>query len=260
MTTLLTCADISVHFEALAAIDRLSFTVERGQVLGIGGPNGAGKTTLFDVICGLVRPTAGRVLLNGVEITRLRPDRICQLGVARTFQLNAAFDSLTVRENVLLASCFGYRPRLIPPVWIDKATRARVDGALEATALLSMSQEPVAMLPVLYRKLLMIAGALVTDPQLVLMDEPVGGLNPGEIERIAELVEQLAAQGTTIVLIEHVMRFLIRLSDRVMIMHHGQKIFEGAPRAMISDSAVVETYLGVGSAQALQQWLGSTGR
>jgi ABC-type branched-subunit amino acid transport system ATPase component len=254
---MLVCDGVSKVYGALRAVDELSFSVGRGEVLGIGGPNGAGKTTLFDVISGLSPATSGKVQLDGRDITRSSPERICHLGVARTFQLNAAFDSLTVAENVLVAAYYGRDNRLFPTFHVDRATRARTEEALALVGMADRARERVADLPVLDRKLLMIAGAVVTDPKLLLMDEPVGGLNPSEIAAVAEVVQRLIAdRGLTVVLIEHVMRFLIQLSHRVLIMHHGRKLFEGPPDGLARDSQVVEVYLGGGAAERLQRWMG----
>jgi len=254
---MLVCDGVSKVYGALRAVDDLSFTVGRGEVLGIGGPNGAGKTTLFDVISGLSPATTGKVELDGRDITRSSPERICHLGVARTFQLNAAFDSLTVYENVLVAAYYGRDNRLFPTFHVDRQTRLRTEEALALVGMRGREREKVADLPVLDRKLLMIAGAVVTAPKLLLMDEPVGGLNPAEMDAVAAVVERLIAeQGLTVILIEHVMRFLIRLSQRVLIMHHGRKLFEGPPDGLARDTQVVEVYLGHGAADRLQRLIG----
>jgi branched-chain amino acid transport system ATP-binding protein len=241
---LLSCDTVSKHYGSLAAVDALSFSVAAGEVYGIGGPNGAGKTTLFDVITGLSPATGGRVVFAGQDITRAGADRICQLGVARTFQLNAAFDGLTVRENVEVASYFGHGARSMPGLRMDRASRRRAMEALEFVGMAGAAERPATSITVLERKLLMIAGAVATGPRLVLLDEPVGGLTPGEIDRVMQVVRRLVAGGVTVILIEHVMRFLLALSTRVMIMHHGGKLFEGAPEGVAEDDEVRRTYLG----------------
>ena len=244
---------VSKHYGSIDAVDRFSFTAHAGEVLGIGGPNGAGKTTLFDVITGLSPATAGRVLLDSADITRLGPDRICQRGVARTFQLNAVFDAMTGRENEEVASYFGHAPRALPGLRLGRATRERARAALSFVGLLEKSERPVAGMPVLDRKLMMIAGALATEPRVILLDEPVGGLTPQEIDRISDVVRRLVDQGVTIVLIEHVMRFLLALSTRVIIMNAGSKLFEGPPHLVAEDDGVRRTYLGVGATARLKQ-------
>ena len=250
---MLLCEDVSRHFGALRAVDRLSFEIARGEVLGIGGPNGAGKTTLFDLISGLTRTTGGRISLDGVEITDLPPDRTCHLGLARTFQLNAGFETLSAVENVIVAALFGRRRKLFPGIVIDRAVKRRAYDALERVGLAERAHVRVEAMTVLDRKLLMVAGAIVMEPKLLMMDEPVGGLTPDEIARVHAVVSEIAAAGTTILLIEHVMQFLMSLSDRILIMHHGQKLFEGRPADMSRDPEVVRVYLGEKAAARLQR-------
>jgi ABC-type branched-subunit amino acid transport system ATPase component len=244
------------HFGSLAAVDGVSMQVREGEVLGIGGPNGAGKTTFFDVITGITAPTGGRIEFDGHDITTSGADQICHLGIARTFQLNAAFDHLTVEENVQVAGQFGRHPRRFPGLRLTRDTRIAVDEALDFVGLGAKRQIKAGDLPVLDRKLLMIAGAMATRPRMIFLDEPVGGLNTDEIDHIQELVRQMQGQGITIVLIEHVMRFLLTLSTRVLIMHHGSLIFEGPPEAVAEDETVVETYLGQGAAGRLKRHFG----
>ncbi|TVQ58221.1 MAG: ABC transporter ATP-binding protein [Rhodobacteraceae bacterium] len=228
--------------------------VRRGEILGIGGPNGAGKTTLFDVVTGVTPPTSGRILLNGREIGGLGADRICQMGVARTFQLNAAFDSLTILQNVEVAAYYGRGRRGTPGFFVGRETRARALEALETVGLTRGLDRIARDLPVLERKLLMIAGALATDPEIVLLDEPVGGLSPSEIDGVVGVVRRLAETGVTVVLIEHVMRFLLALSERVIIMHQGRTLYEGAPETVADDPRVIETYLGEGATKRLKTY------
>jgi branched-chain amino acid transport system ATP-binding protein len=249
---LLSCRHVSKHFGALAAVSDLSFDVAEGEVLGIGGPNGAGKTTLFEVISGLNPATSGEVLFAGAEITNLAPERICHAGIARTFQLNAGFDSLTVRENVLIGAHFGRENRWFPGFRVDREARERTAEALAAVGLADRAEAVTGNIPVLDRKLLMIASALATRPRLLLMDEPVGGLNPREIDHVMGVVRGLKGHGITVLLIEHVMRFLVQLSTRVLIMHHGEKLYEGSPGGLVRDARVVDVYLGAGAAERLR--------
>ena len=251
---LFTCTGVSRHFGSLRAVDAVSLEVAAGEVLGIGGPNGAGKTTLFDVVTGLTPATAGRVVFADREITGLGADRICQAGIARTFQLNAAFDTMTVAENVEIAAHFGRRRRRLPGFRLDRATRRASAEALDFVGLAGKAHLTVAALPVLDRKLLMIAGAVATAPRMIFLDEPVGGLAAGEIDVVMDLVGRLRTSGITIVVIEHVMRFLLQLSTRVLIMHHGKVIFAGAPERVAEDETVVETYLGAGATQRLKRY------
>ena len=255
---ILAAEGVSKHYGSLAAVDGFSFAAHAGEVLGIGGPNGAGKTTLFDVITGLSPATGGRVLLDGQDITQLGPDRICQRGIARTFQLNAVFDAMTVRENVEVASYFGHAGRFLPGLRLGQAARARANAALDQVGLLGLSERKVAGMPVLERKLLMIAGAIATEPRVILLDEPVGGLTPQEIDRVSGVVRRLVAGGVTVVLIEHVMRFLLALSSRVIIMNAGGKLFEGPPHLVAEDDAVRRTYLGEGATKRLREHFAAT--
>jgi len=250
---ILSCRDVSKRFGALAAVSHLSFDVTRGEVLGIGGPNGAGKTTLFEVISGLSPASEGSIVLDGQDITNLAPHEICHRGVARLFQLNASFDGLTVLENVLVGGYFGQQNRFLPGWRIDRESRRQAQALLELVGLADKADQPMRLASILERKLVMLAGALATKPKLLLMDEPVGGLTPKEIDRVAEVVHQLPALGVTVLLIEHVMRFLTDLSDRVLIMHHGERLFEGSPEQLAHDPTVVSVYLGLTAATAMKQ-------
>ncbi len=250
---LLVCDGVSKFYGALAAVDDFSLTVAGGEIVGIGGPNGAGKTTLFDVISGIAPASRGRVLLEGEDITRATPDRICRLGLVRTFQMNAAFDSLTIRQNVELSAYFGSAGRRVPGFSIDRASVEAATRALDVVSL-GGADRLARDLPVLDRKLLMVASALATRPKLIMLDEPVGGLAPGEIDSLIEVVRATAATGVTVILIEHVMRFLLALSERVVIMHQGRTLYEGPPRGVAEDRLVAETYLGASTTKRLKRF------
>ncbi len=248
---ILSVRGVSKHFGALAAVDDLSFDVAPGEVLGIGGPNGAGKTTLFEVISGLNPATEGAILFAGQDITQASPEAICHAGIARTFQLNAGFDSMSLADNVRVAAYFGRTHRGWPGLRIGKDTDDVVAEALAAVGLTDRAHRLTGSVPVLDRKLAMLAGAIATSPKLLLLDEPVGGLNPKEIDHVMGVVRGIAARGITIILIEHIMRFLIELSSRVLIMHHGEKIYEGKPQGLVSDRTVIDVYLGEGASERL---------
>ncbi len=255
---LLVCERVTKQFGSLAAVKDLSFSARRGEILGIGGPNGAGKTTLFDVLSGLNEATSGRVLLDGKDITRAAPEAICHAGIARTFQLNACFDSLTVRENVQVGAVFGRADHGLPGLRPSEEAEAATDEALALVGLADKGNTVAGALPVLDRKLLMLAGAMATRPKFLLMDEPVGGLTHAEIDLMMETVRRIKAQGVTIILIEHVMRFLVALSDRVMILHHGERIYEGPAAGLVRDRTVVDVYLGEGASARLAALLPRT--
>ncbi len=249
---LLKCQGVSKYFGALAAVKELDFQVKSDEVLGIGGPNGAGKSTLFDVISGLNPCSSGQVVFAGENIEGRSSHEICHLGLARTFQLNVGFDTLTARENLLTSRHYGRANRGFPGYQFDRETIDKTDEVIEFVGLEEYANRQARLLPVFRRKSLMIAGALATDPKLLLLDEPVGGLNPAEIDGMFELVERIRARGITLIVIEHVMRFLLKLSDRVMILHHGEKIFEGLPGELTSNKQVVEVFLGSETARRLQ--------
>ena len=259
-TPLLACRNVTRRFGALVAVNNLSFELAAGEILGIGGPNGAGKTTLFDVISGFVPATEGAVLHRGEDISGMRPHRVCHHGLGRTFQLNAAFGTLTVFENVLAAAHFGQPKGLVSSVSFHREAVDTTWEMLEFVGLKDRHDHVAGSLPVVDRKRVMIAAALATQPDCLLMDEPVGGLNPGEIDQMLGLVRQVRDSGTAIILIEHVMRFLVSLSDRVLIMHHGELLFLGEPAAMARDEKVAEVYLGRKAAQRIRDFVGAEAR
>jgi branched-chain amino acid transport system ATP-binding protein len=199
-------------------------------------------------------------MFEGRDITRLPPEAICHAGIARTFQLNACFESLSLRDNVRVAAYFGRDKRRYPGLSVGKEADEHAGEALATVGLTGKDDVPAGALPVLDRKLLMLAGALATRPRLLLMDEPVGGLNPRETDHFMDVVRRIVQSGVTIILIEHVMRFLVQLSSRVIIMHHGERIYEGPPRGLTSDRTVIDVYLGEGASQRLGRLMeGGTG-
>lgn len=245
---LLSCRRVTKSYGALNAVDKLTFDVQAGTVFGIGGPNGAGKTTLYDVICGIAPATSGDIFLDGKSIVNMAPHEVCHQGIARTFQMNASFDTLTVRDNVMLAAHHGHMLKELPKFFFNDEERYRADNALDLTGLRDKADEIVSDLNLVDSKLLMIAAALATSPRILMMDEPVGGLVPQEIDLVEAVVRRLTEEkGITVILIEHVMRFLVGLSDEVMIMNQGGKLYQGTPLGLAHDKAVVEVYLGEGS-------------
>ncbi len=240
---LLSCRGVTRRFGALVAVDGVDFDVRRGETVGIGGPNGAGKTTFFDLISGLNTMSAGSVALRGRPLAGTPPHRICQMGMARTFQLNSGFDGLSVMDNVLAAVAFGRRSA---GGWLLTARddRAKARAMLEKFGLTDIADDLAENVPVLARKKLMVATALVNEPDLLLLDEPVGGLTPPEIDDFIALMLGLKAEGVTLVFIEHVMRFLTSVADRALIMHQGRIIYDGTPNGLSADQTVREVYLG----------------
>lgn len=237
------CVDVTKSYGGLVAVDHLSFAVEEGEFFAIVGPNGAGKTTLFDTISGHSPATAGQVLFEGAPIQDAPPYDICRRGLVRTFQTTTAFDTQNVLTNVLVAGVYG-RSEGIPWWRFDSMARERAIEALEFVGLVDRQREEAGMLPILARKRLMLATALATRPKLLLLDEPVGGLNADEREEFVELVRRVADSGVTVLMIEHVMKAVQALATRMLVLHHGEKLAEGAPSSVLRDERVVEVYLG----------------
>ena len=239
----LECQQVSKAYGGLLAVSNLSFAVEPGEVYAIVGPNGAGKTSLFDCISGVSRVTGGAIRFRDREIQGLRAHQICRLGLARTFQTTVAFDSQTVLTNVLVGSTFG-REGENPLLSFNEGAQ---EAALDALALCGLGGRQSALagqLPVLARKRLMLATALATHPSLLMLDEPVGGLNPGERSQMIDLIRSVARTGVTVLMIEHVMKAVQALADRILVIHHGQEIAQGPPGTVLRDPRVIEVYLG----------------
>jgi branched-chain amino acid transport system ATP-binding protein len=247
--SILECEAVSKAYGGLLAVHDLSFFVQPGEVFAIVGPNGAGKTTLFDTISGIAAASRGAIRFQDREIQSLRPHEICQLGLARTFQTTVTFDSQNVLTNVLIGSTFGRATH-----WQSnfRFTDEAAAVALEAMALAGLEDQaaPAVSLSTLERKRLMLATALATRPTLLLLDEPVGGLNAAERETMIQLIRRINATGVTVLMIEHVMKAVQALASRMLVLHHGQKIAEGAPSQVLRDVRVIDVYLGAVGAGA----------
>jgi branched-chain amino acid transport system ATP-binding protein len=240
MTALLAIDALTRRFGGLVAVDNVSFAVNKGEIVGVMGANGAGKTTLFAMIAGNIRPSAGRITFDGKRIHGLSPDRVNRMGVARTFQIVRPFAALTVLENVTTALMFGSRRIGRRGVAEDQAA-----ALLDEVGLLPRAHSRAGDLTLAGRKRLEVARALATGPQLLLLDEVLAGLTGAEVAAALDLVRALhERQGLTIVIIEHVMRALMRLSHRIVVLHHGRKIAEGTPDSIAADPAVIEAYFG----------------
>jgi branched-chain amino acid transport system ATP-binding protein len=236
---------ISKHFGGVQALDRIDLSIHGGEVVGLIGPNGAGKTTLFNVIGGL-RPTAGRVLFKGEDITGLRPHQICRRGLARTFQLTRPFVELSVRDNVAAAALFGRNHGKVASLGEARRTADRVlswvklDGRKEAPARDLLFSE---------RRRLELARALATSPELLLLDEVMAGLAVGEAEDMVDILGTLRRElALTLLVIEHVMKVVMTVCDRIIVLNHGTKLAEGTPAEVAGHPAVIDAYLGVDSA------------
>ena len=252
MPLILECDQVTKAYGGLVAVSDLSFAVEQGEVYAIVGPNGAGKTTLFDTISGIASITSGEIRFAGQPIQRERAHRICQLGIARTFQTTTVFTSQSVLANALVGATFGRRDASSAPLrFSDQAVELALD-ALEFCGLLERQAALASTLSVFERKRLMLATALASEPRLLLLDEPVGGLNRGEREAMIELVRKINRAGVSVLLIEHVMKAVQALAGRMLVLHHGEKIAEGTPAEVLRDERVVAVYLGAQHEAAAQ--------
>jgi len=235
---------ITKSFGGLTAVDQVSLAVQEGQIFGIAGPNGAGKTTLFDLVTGLVRIDSGEVLLRGGTITHASVNQICHRGIARTFQHPSVFDTQTVLANAVVGAQFGSGRGWWQALRKDRAALDTAWEELEFVGLADYARSAAGPLPVFDKKRLMIASALATAPVMLFLDEPFGGLTLHEIDALMDLLTRIRQRGVTIVLIEHVMRALMTLSDRVLILNQGKVLFEGSPREVMAHEDVVRVYLG----------------
>ncbi|MGQ0406565.1 ABC transporter ATP-binding protein [Leucobacter sp. W1153] len=241
------------RYGGLVAVNDVSFDVQRGEVFGIAGPNGAGKTTLFDVVTGMVRATGGEIHFNGHPIQAAPIQEICHRGITRTFQKPSVFDSETVMGNVIVGAHFGTGTPWWKTFRRDAEVWQRAVQALEFVGMADRADEPSGDLPVYDKKRLMIASALASEPQMLFLDEPFGGLTDEEIDALLSLLQRInTEQGVTIVLIEHVMRALMALADRILIMDQGKTLIQGEPRAVMSDPEVIRVYLGTSADSTAQ--------
>jgi branched-chain amino acid transport system ATP-binding protein len=235
---LLEVEGLSRSFGGVRAVRDVSFAVEAGEIVGVMGPNGSGKTTLFNLISGSLAPDAGRVRIDGEDVTGLSPHRICAKGIARTFQLVHPFPGLSALENVLVGQLYG-RGRL--PFTPALAEAARL---LATVGLGGKGHLPAAQLTVVDRKRLELARALATAPRVLLMDEFMAGLTPAEVGEAIDLIKRLQGRGFTLVIVEHIVWALLDLSHRIVVLSAGEKIAEGAPAAVARDPTVMDVYLG----------------
>lgn len=245
---MLEVARLTKRYGGLIAVNDVSFTVEEGEILGIAGPNGAGKTTLFDAVTGIVRATSGSVRFRGEEIVGESVTDICRRGLTRTFQHPSVFDTQTVLTNALIGSYYGAGAPWWASMRRDARALDRARNALEFVGLGDRASQIAGDLPVFDKKRLMFATAIASEPHMLFLDEPFGGLTGGEIDELMALVRAIKARGITIVLIEHVMKALTSLSDRVVLLDQGSVLFSGDPHAMVDDPEVIQVYLGEGGA------------
>jgi branched-chain amino acid transport system ATP-binding protein len=230
---------VTKYFGGLAAVHNVDFTIDQGEIVGLIGPNGAGKTTLFNLISGALPTTTGEIRYKDRKITSLKPNQICKRGIARTFQLIKLFGNMTVFENVVLGSLFGMS---------EDINRSDAENEslelLEFVGLSAVRATPAKDLTLANQKRLEVARALATKPELLLLDELMAGLNPAEVTLAMELVTRIRDKGITIFMIEHVMKAIMSVCDRIMVLDHGVKIAEGTPEEITTNKKVVEVYLG----------------
>jgi branched-chain amino acid transport system ATP-binding protein len=231
--------EVTKNFGGLSAVFKADFHINQGEILGLIGPNGAGKTTLFNLISGAQPLTSGAIWFKAGTITKLKPNQICKRGIARTFQLIKPFGNMTALDNVWLGSMFGTSPGIPTP----KARKQSLE-LLEFVGLSALQGTPARELTLVNQKRLEVARGLATRPELLLLDELMAGLNPAEVTQAMELVKRIRERGITIFMIEHVMRAIMNVCDRIMVLDHGVKIAEGTPEEIAANRKVIEVYLG----------------
>jgi branched-chain amino acid transport system ATP-binding protein len=234
---ILEVCDLTKRFGALTAVQDVTLSLEDGEILGMIGPNGAGKTTIFNIIAGVYRPSRGRVIFAGRNITGLKPYRICRLGVAKTSQIVEPFRAMTVFENVQVAALYGAALSMAE-------SRRRSAEVLEFVGLSGQQDKAAASISVPQRRRLELARALASGPRVLLLDETMAGLNPHEIDEALGLLRKIRDSGKSLVVVEHIMRAVMGISDRVLVLNYGEKIAEGSPQEVASNEQVVEAYLG----------------
>jgi branched-chain amino acid transport system ATP-binding protein len=232
----LTLERVTKRFGGLTAVNNVTLEVRQGELVGIIGPNGAGKTTLFNVIAGYYPVDDGRIVFDGEDIRGLAPHEVCRRGLTRTFQIVKPFGNLSVLDNVMI----GALTRLASV----REARAEAERVVETCNLGAQSAARARALPIGLRKRLEVARALATRPKLLLLDEVMSGINPAELSEMMTLIRRLHAGGLTIIVIEHIMAAMMRLAQRIVVLHHGERIAEGPPAQVARDRRVVDAYLG----------------
>jgi len=251
MTSILTIKDLSVRFGGVLALSNVNCKVHSGEIHGLIGPNGAGKSTLFNAVSGLVRPAGGRITFMSRDITGIPPHEVADAGIARTFQNLKLFEEMTVMENVITGALCGYGTRFWGSLFCGRKTRIedreveeKAASILESLGLIAIKDKFVNGLPYGQKKGVELARSLATDPKILLLDEPKAGMNIEESETIMSMLATIREAGLTIFLVEHDMRMVMDLSDRITVLHFGMKIAEGTPDEIANDKTVIDAYLG----------------
>jgi len=236
---ILEVSNLYKSFGGLMATNNVRLAVSEGEIIGLIGPNGSGKTTLLNLVTGMLKPNAGEIYFKGARIDGLKPYRLCHMGIGRTFQITNLFMEMTVLENVMVGSLFGKRK-----------SNTLLNGQKEARRILQIlglweKRDSVASsLTLQEKKKLEISRALATRPELLLLDEVMAGLNPTETTEMIDIIKEINRSGVTLIIVEHVMNVIMALSDRVVVLHHGEVIGEGTPSVVVKDKAVIQSYLG----------------
>lgn len=238
MTNLLEVKNLTRSFGGLIAVNDVSFTLETGRITALIGPNGAGKTTCFNLVAGALKPTSGQIFFEGRSIKETAPEIVCRMGIARTFQIVRPMRDMSVLENAMVGAFS----------WTKNVSEARSTAykSLESVGLASKADARTDQLTLPDRKMLETAKALSTRPKLLLLDEVMAGLRPTEAAAVVRVLQKLAENGLTILLVEHVMRIVMEVASTVVVLHHGAKIAEGIPKDVVANPRVLESYLGTG--------------
>lgn len=236
---LLEVKNITKSFGGLVAVNDLTFSVDEGEVVGLIGPNGSGKTTSFHLINGFLQPDRGEIFFAGTNITGLKPNKVCHKGIARTFQLTKPFADMTALQNAMVGRMYGGGS-----VRSKKHAQRECEEILAFVGLNGKASSPVSAFSVVERKRLEIARALATKPKMLLLDEMMSGLTPAEMDEALTLVKAIRGSGITLIVVEHVMKAILEISDRLIVLNYGEKIAEGAPQEVINNQKVIDAYLG----------------